>query len=228
MMNKKYALISGASSGIGKAILSYLIDEGYFVYVIGINKPRIKNNIKFIKCDFSEQYIDFDKIINIDKLDLLINNAGIPYFDYIEKLNNTNISRVININIQSPIILTKKLVPLIKQSKGRIIFINSTCALEGKTLSSVYSASNFALKGFADSLFHEMKKSNLSISNIYLGAVQTNFYKNTKFKPSDKKEASIDINDIIKTIAYILNSGQGSVIKEITIVPKINDFIWKK
>ena len=158
-MNKK-VLITGASKGIGLAITEKLLNCG--CNVIGIARDFSKTNI-----DFEKRIID---LANLKKLpdilkqlvkdhsdiDALILNAGKGLTGNLEQYSYKQMQELINLNFLSATYVVRAFIPLMKQKgKGDIIFVSSTSGLQGHPKGSMYCASKFALRGFADSLREE-------------------------------------------------------------------------
>jgi short-subunit dehydrogenase len=202
-------LLTGASSGIGKAIKEKL--ESYEIITLCRN------------CDIE---IDFNNIeelkkIKIENITGIIHNAGVGYFGQFEDIAIEKIQEMINVNFLAPMILTKKHLKDIKKNRGFIINISSTSAIHPARLGVVYGATKAALKHFGTSLFEEVRKSGVKVCTIVPDLTLTNFHKNTYFKPSTDELAHIKPEDIAEIVKDIIEASKNLVMQEIILKPQI-------
>lgn len=126
----KKAIVTGASSGIGKAICKQLAAKGWVVYGIGrsFQKSDDTTGIEHIVCDITDTAKLTKKIKEINKnhdISLLINNAGVGFYALHEELNPVKISQMVRTNLEAPMIITNLLLRDLKKNKGTIINISS-------------------------------------------------------------------------------------------------------
>jgi short-subunit dehydrogenase len=202
-------ILTGASSGIGKAI-----------------KKELKNEKVITICRNCEIKVDFNNIEEVKKIKLknikgIINCAGVGYFGQFEDIKSEKIIEMININLTAPILLTKNHLKDIKKNRGFIINIASTSALTPARLGVVYSSTKAGLIQFSKSLFEEVRKNKVKVCTILPDLTLTNFHNNTFFKPSNDELAHIKPEDIAKIIKEIIYSPPNIVIQEIVIKPQI-------
>ena len=116
--------------------------------------------------------------------------------------------------------MTRLLLPVMKRQKtGRIIFIGSESALNGKKYGSLYSSCKFGLRGFSKSIREECANSNIKVTIINPGMVETPFFEKLNFSPGTNVGEFIESSDIGRIILNILNFGDGTVIDEINLSP---------
>lgn len=181
------ALITGASSGIGKDIALYLDKLGYEVFLVGRNKEKLQevanscNNIKAI-FDYDLSIIDniyklYDKMKG-EKIDILVNNAGFGLFGYFTETDLDKELEMIDVNIKAVHALTKLfLKDMVKSDCGRILNVASSAGfLAGPYLSTYYSTKNYVLK-LTMAISEELRSMNshVKISCLCPGPVETNF-----------------------------------------------------
>jgi len=189
-------LITGASSGIGKAIYKLLKEANYNVIGISRNGPDLfldlKNfeNIKKIKEFIAEKSL---------KIDVLINNVGIAYVNSFVNSSIEEIEEQIDINLKSHILITKLLIENINQN-GIIINIGSIASKIAFENWTVYSAAKFGIKGFSEALRKEISKKNIRVSLIMPGAVWTPIWEKNKFRKTDDMLMPEDVAKIVKLI----------------------------
>lgn len=178
-------IITGASSGIGKATALYLAKAGCRVYA-GVRKDSDKSQLRKEKSgDLIPVMLDVTDNRTIDQAyDLvrksyeksaicLINNAGLSLNGPLELLPMQDIETLINVNVLGLLAVTRKFLPLIRQTKGRVVNISSGHGLMAIPDKSVYAASKFAVRAITDSLRLELKPFGVEVSEIVVGKVNT-------------------------------------------------------
>jgi NADP-dependent 3-hydroxy acid dehydrogenase YdfG len=192
-LQNKIAVVTGVSKGIGKAVCEQLLANGATVFGLGRNNNHISNsNYNFIHCDVRS----FDSVQNAFNLiftktnqtiDILINNAGLGYFGFLEDMPIEQFHEMQETNLNGIFYCCKMALPKMKEKEiGHIINIASTAALEGMAQVVGYSASKWAVKGFSESLFREVRDFKIKVTCIYPGAVKTDFFRNSPgVKPHD-------------------------------------------
>lgn len=181
------ALITGASSGIGRDMAYYLSELGYDLIIVGRNidalnsvKEKCKTKVSVIDLDLSivENVYKLYEITKDKNIDILINNAGFGLFGNFVDTNLDRELNMINLNIVAIHILTKLFLnDFIKKDKGRILNVASSAGfMAGPKLSTYYSTKNYVLKQSL-AIYEELRQmnSNVKISVLCPGPVETNF-----------------------------------------------------
>jgi len=207
----KRALITGANSGIGKALYKKLINNGYTVYRIGKKNSEIEVDLRDTKTLSKE----IKKLLQKSEIDLLINCAGVGVFEPHEEISIQKIEELIDVNLQAPILLCNLLLRSLKKTKGTIVNISSIEATRNSKFSALYSATKAGLRSFSLSLFEEVRKSGVKVININPDITKTEFFDNLKFEPSDNPQTYIDPQNLADEILHIINSP--FVITDITV-----------
>jgi 3-hydroxy acid dehydrogenase / malonic semialdehyde reductase len=233
--NQNLVVVTGASSGIGLALVKALLAEGYAVLGIaksfekaGLNHPNFSGR-SINLADLDALPGAMSSLLNeIDRpIKALINNAGIGRMGFLEQLSVKDIRLVMDTNLTSQVIVTKTFLPLLKkQGEGDILFMGSEAALKGAKQGSIYCASKFALRGFSQALREECGKSGVRITLINPGAVRTPFFENLQFEPGLAAENAIEPEDIASAVSMVLAARSGTVFDEITLSPR--NQVWKK
>ncbi len=198
-------LITGSSSGIGKAISDKLSQNGYNIIPFKSrleNLADIESEAKSIKQD----------------LHVIIHSAGFGIFEPLEIMSVEDINKLLHVNLIAPITLTSLLLRNLKKTKGHIVTISSIEALKHSKFSSVYTASKAGLRAFSLSLFEELRKSGVRVTNINPDITKTNFFDKLHFEPSLKEDTFLDPDDIADIVYEILKFN-GNV-SEITLRPQ--------
>jgi len=211
---KKAIWVTGASSGIGKAIAEKFVEENYNVIGSARQVELIKkhnNNLTdsrkiiAIKNDVS----DFENVQKTVKeirvqfdIDCLINNAGTTVFKSFEETNLDEIKKIIDVNLLGSIYATKAVLPeMIKRKSGTIINILSVAAKTIFTNSSIYTASKSGLEAFAKVLREEVREHNIRIINVFPGATATEIWpKDSLVKFGNKMMDTSKLADLIFNI----------------------------
>ncbi|PIS00574.1 MAG: short-chain dehydrogenase [Chlamydiae bacterium CG10_big_fil_rev_8_21_14_0_10_35_9] len=219
MSVEKKILLTGASSGIGLSTAKLLLNKGFSVIGLSRTKPPIDHPLfTYFKIDLMHITEDLCKELleTTGPIDALICNAGQGKFSNLEEFSFAQIKDLMEINFTSHALLTRFFLPHLKRrSHANIVFIGSEAALLGKRKGTVYCASKFALRGFAQALRDECSTSSVRISIFQPGMTDTPFFDRLDFKP----DISIDPEQIAKTILFILSTGPDVVFDEITLSP---------
>ncbi len=203
----KNAIVTGYSSGIGKAIVETLVDNDYNVIKLTSRLEDIVSVEKEIK-----------EILKTYEIDLLVNSAGLGVFQPHEEISISKIKELIDINLTAPIILSNLLLRSLKQTKGTIISITSIEATQHSKFSALYSATKSGLRDFGLCLFEEVRKSGVRVVSINPDMTKTPFFDNLQFEPSSKADTYLEAQTIAQTVLDILNIK--GVVTDITIRPQ--------
>lgn len=181
-LRHKTVLITGATSGIGKAIAFLLAKKECNLVCVGRNSERLeklKNEIKEIisfdsfECDIANENEIIDLIERISdkniKIDILIHSAGIIRTNSVFNSTIEEYNLHFNLNVKAPYLITKLFLSNLLENKGQVVFINSSVIQQAKPNQSLYSASKCALKGFTDSLRQEVNEFGVRVIAIYPG-----------------------------------------------------------
>ncbi|MBQ9764599.1 MAG: SDR family oxidoreductase [Lachnospiraceae bacterium] len=225
MTNTPYALVTGASSGIGLAISRTLIANNIHVYGIGrsFDTPIVSELFTPIVCDLTKTG-ELTNTINKLKKDIpfsyVIHNAGVGYFGPHEEQNPAKIHEMTCVNLEVPMLLTNLLLRDIKACNGTFIFISSVTAHKSNTHGCAYGATKAGLSSFARSLFDEVRKYGVKVVIIHPDMTQSNFYRNANFTACDDLSTSLIPEDIANAVEAVIKQRDGLVINEITLVPQ--------
>ncbi len=185
----KKIIITGATGGIGRELCKLMVLEGAKLIIISSSEEKLKDLaleiggcVKYFVADFSNinGIKDVSAIISeIDDVDYLINLAGILYFGSLGLQNFQDIVKQYNINILTPILLTRAVLPeMVKNNRGHIINIGSIFGSINFPFFATYSSSKAALRAFSESMRRELSQSNIKISYFALRAVKTEINNN--------------------------------------------------
>lgn len=198
-----YALITGASRGIGRAIAEKFAEEGYHLFLTCSKTMEEletlaeylsqKNHVTCLpfRCDMGNSknveqlFVEIQKHTN--SLDVLINNAGISHIGLLSDMADSEWQRLISVNLSSCFYTCKQAIPMmLKSHSGRIINISSVWGNTGASMEVAYSASKGGMNSFTKALAKELAPSNIQVNAIACGVIDTSM--NSCFSP-DEMEA---------------------------------------
>lgn len=155
------------------------------VYGIGRNNSIHHPHFTFIRCDVRKQAdVDaaFDTIFQDthNKVDILVNNAGLGYFGLLEEMPVGQWHEMFETNINGIFYCVRRVLRTMKQrGEGHIINIASTAGLDGMAQTAGYCSSKFAVRGFSESLYKEVREYGVKVTCVYPGSVKTDFFRNS-------------------------------------------------
>ncbi len=188
----KYVLVTGASQGIGLAIVNKFAELGANVILVARNSEQLNSirdelKLKYQSQDFLSITCDLSilenipnifseiKYNNISTLDVLVNNAGIMVDSMLQQQKVSDMTLMFNTNIMSTILICQASLRLfLKKRKGNIINVSSIIGENGAIGQSVYSATKAAVFGFTKSLSKELARLNINVNSISPGFINTN------------------------------------------------------
>ncbi|MBL7546170.1 MAG: SDR family oxidoreductase [Bdellovibrionaceae bacterium] len=184
----KTVLVTGATSGFGKGLVTALLEKGYNVVATGRSLIGRQDVFAHEREKYKTQLVELDLDVTsaadmkaIEEyfrqrpLDVLINNAGFAIFGPVEECSEEKLRKQFEVNVFGVFLLTQKLLPALRHAKGHIINFSSAFGLMGFPLSSAYCATKFAIEGFSESLSYELKPFSVKVSLIEPGGYRTNF-----------------------------------------------------
>jgi 3-oxoacyl-[acyl-carrier protein] reductase len=188
----KRALITGAASGIGRALALALAREGADLYLLDIDGRGLANvaleardlsvRVVTVICDLVHPAAArraADELLQAwGGLDILINNAGISYHGNTETMSDEQWDRVLAVNLYSPLLLTRRLLPaLLSSGDAHIVNVCSILGLAAIPRFTAYQTSKYGLVGFSESLRAEYASRGLGVTALCPGFVRTNIYR---------------------------------------------------
>lgn len=189
-MDKKVALITGGSRGIGKKIAEKFARNGYNIVINYVSEKTDVNKLESdlsqngkvevlcIKCDVTDfnscQEMVKKAVDKFGKIDVLINNAGITKDNLLMRMKEEDFDKVINVNLKGTFNMTKNVISyMMKKRSGRIVNISSVVGVSGNSGQANYAASKAGIIGFTKSVAKELASRNILANAVAPGFIET-------------------------------------------------------
>lgn len=181
----RHAVVTGASSGIGRAIVERLAGEETVVVAIGRDAGRLEKlaasapagRIRSLRLDL-EIADEVDRAgatlaSDLPELDLLVHSAGAYSRGALADASDVDLYRQLAVNLTAPYRLTRLLLPSLARARGQVAFVNSSAVLRAQPMVGAYAASKAALRAIADSLRDEVNSLGVRVVSIFPGRTDT-------------------------------------------------------
>jgi len=174
------AVVTGANSGIGKAITLALAAQGATVCLVGRRMEALQlvaqqasNGSASYQADLGLDS-DIKELVanlkqNVTGIDTLVHSAGVIRLCSFESSNPDELDWHYKVNVRAPYLLTQGLLPMIKARQGQIVFVNSSAGIRAGANASQYASTKHALKAVADSLREEVNSAGIRVMSLFLG-----------------------------------------------------------
>jgi NAD(P)-dependent dehydrogenase (short-subunit alcohol dehydrogenase family) len=203
MAEKKVVLVTGGTSGIGRAIASYLTEKGHRVYATGrqCDNGSTPEGFSLLRMDVTVEDSVKNAIELIEKeagrLDAVVNNAGLGMVGPIELVSDNEAREIFDTNVFGVLNVCRHAIPLLRKSeRGHIINITSIGGRVGLPYRGIYCSSKFAIEGLTEALSLEMTKFNIKVSIIEPGDFKTNINANRKYPANERPDLYPENEDI--------------------------------
>ena len=185
--DRRVAVVTGASSGVGRAIALALGRAGFSLHIVGRDVERLATTaaearhfttVHVHQCDLAndESLSGLVEALNgsLERLDVLVHAAGVIHQGHLEQATAGQFDEQYRTNVRVPYLLTKRLSRLLIHARGQIVFLNSSVGLTvNRPEIAQYAATKHALKGIADGLRAELNPKGLRVLSLFLGRTAT-------------------------------------------------------
>lgn len=235
----KTVVITGASSGIGQECAEEFAKLQASLILVSRDKNKLeetarklskyKTDIQVCSCDISdkEQVSQMSRVV-LEKfgiVDILVNNAGFGIYGVINDTTIEEIESQMATNYLGMVYCIKAFLPkMLEKKSGHIVNVASVAASFGIPAMASYCASKFAMLGFSESLYHELKGTGVGVTVVSPIMVKTNFFNNKSFDKMPRYSAALSANTVAKAVVRAASSPR----LEIVVPQFIRIAIWMK
>lgn len=226
----KNILIAGATGSIGTAVVKLLVGSGANVFITGRNKQKLQqaafdNKIpveRTFTADLSNgaqvQQLKEKYFAAMPFIDVLINASGIGIIKPIEQLSEQDFVQTLHTNLLGSFLLVKAFLPSMKETKtGLVINIPGVLGKVPMAGAAAYSASKYGLVGMMQSIREELKRTEVRITNLFLGGVDSAFWDTIDLRV--QKDKMIVVEEAAKAIWFLCQQPASGVVSEMVLQP---------
>jgi NAD(P)-dependent dehydrogenase (short-subunit alcohol dehydrogenase family) len=230
----KVALVTGASSGLGRAFALELAGAGTKVFLVARREEKLREVVEEISkaggeaayhvADLRVTPALFDLVdvllSRYKRLDILINSAGLGYRAPLLELKRSEILEMLETDLHAAILLCQAaLNALLKSAPSDIVNVSSIAGLEGFAEGSVYCAAKAGLVGFTRALAQELKPASVRVTAICPGSIDTAFF--DRFRSTLEPARRLAAEDAVRALLYVLTSPPNVLHGEVVIRPRV-------
>ncbi len=229
----KVALVTGASKGIGAAVSLALAKAGHSLLLVARGEEGLAeiakqcrdagaHKVVTVVADVAD-YKGLDRIVmtsvrEFDGFDILVNNAGIGAVKPIEAVSDEEFDHTIAVNLRAPFMLTQAAIKTMRRrGGGQIVQIGSGLSYFGRADWSLYAATKFGLRGFTESVRHEVAKEGIKVGIVAPGYTKTEFFTAFPDKETRSFDGALAAEDVAHAVMAMVDQPATSDIKEITV-----------
>lgn len=226
----KSVLITGATGGIGAATARLLAASGARVFITGRNEERLKALQQELQLPADRYFAaDLSSATDVEKLkerfhavfpviDILVNAAGVGIIKPMDTLTSEEFMTTLQANLIAPFLLMKAFLPAMKEvKKGLIINIPGVLGKVPMAGAAAYSASKYGLTGMMQSIREELKRTDIRITNLFLGGVDSAFWDNIDLRV--QREKMIRAEEAAKSVWFLCQQPVSGVVSEMVLQP---------
>ena len=216
---RRRAVVTGATRGIGYAIAECLLQDGLEVIATGTRKDaNYPAGASYHQVDFLDDNSvnEFVEYLKRQKIDVLINNVGSFEIGELADTKLEQVERMLDINFKAAFSITQEFLPQFKnQQSGLIVNIGSIITEVPRKDIAAYTISKFALQGYTKMLCDELKDFGVKVCEIIPGSINTSSWDGIEAPKDDFVQPS----DIVSTVEMVLNSSKGANFEQIIVRP---------
>jgi NADP-dependent 3-hydroxy acid dehydrogenase YdfG len=221
----KVAIVTGASKGIGRATVEALLARGAAVAGWARTAPEglVHDRFQFFECDVQDEHSITEAFTNTQrelgpKIHVLVNNAGLGIMGEVDGFKTEDWKTMFDTNVLGTFLCTRAVLPQMKQQKqGHIVNVASLAGTAGSAGMSGYCATKFAVRGFSDSLFKEVRPAGIRVTCVMPGSVETNFNGNEPGAEPDPHKMTAA--SIAEAIVHAVEAPDTTMVSEIQLRP---------
>jgi len=227
------AVVTGAGSGIGRALAVDLARQGAALWLVGRRLEALhavaddaRRMAPLVECFQADLGIDDDlqrltSALRAVEVDLLVHSAGVIFLGTVESAPVEELDRQYRVNARAPFVLTQALLPMLRARRGQVVFINSSAAINARANVGHYAATKHALKALADSLREEVNADGVRVLTVYPGRTATPMQAEIhrlEGKPY-RPELLVQPEDVAAAVSAAINLPRSAEVTEIHVRP---------
>jgi NAD(P)-dependent dehydrogenase (short-subunit alcohol dehydrogenase family) len=230
----KVALITGASSGLGRGFALALARAGASVFLVARREEKLREVVAEIAAAGGEAAYHVADVRSVPalfdlvdvllarykKLHILINNAGLGWRAPLQELTRSQIAETIETDLAAPIYLTQAALGALKRNApADVVNIASIAGLQGFPEGTAYCAAKHGVVGFSRALAEELKPDNVRVTAICAGSIDTEFF--DRFRPTLEPARMLQVEDAVRALMSVLTSPPYVTHGEIVLRPRV-------
>ncbi|AMJ65335.1 SDR family oxidoreductase [Hymenobacter sp. PAMC 26628] len=224
-LSGKIAIVTGPAKGIGRATAEALLQKGALVAGWGRTAPEGLDHerFQFFECDVRDEHDVAEAFTNTQRelgpeIHVLVNNAGVGVMGDVDGFDSADWQLMFETNVNGPFFCTRAVLPQMKkQQAGHIVNVASLAGTVGTEGMAGYCATKYALRGFSDALFKELRPDGIRVTCVMPGSVETNFNGGQPgAQPNPYKMQPADVAD---AIVHALEASAAIMVSEIQLRP---------
>lgn len=229
-LRDKHVFIAGATGGIGSNTAKLLKQSGAILYLAARDSQKLSELANQLEVPNNRTFVidvkDIDNVMsianaihqNIASIDILINATGVGIIKPLENLSSDDFAESLNVNLVGAFNLLKAFLPNMKEKKtGLIINLPGVLGKTPMAGAAAYSASKYGLNGMLKSVREELKRTEIRITNIFLGGTDTPFWDEIDLRV--QKDKFVTAEEAAKSIWFLCQQPSSGVVSEMVLQP---------
>ncbi len=230
LLKGKNVLLTGATGGIGSKTAKLLLSSGANIFITGRNADKLEQVATELGIDSSKYCVaDISNSNDVERLkqqfflvyssiDVLVNAAGVGIIKPMDTLTEDDFANTLKFNLIGPFLLLKAFLPAMKEvKKGLIINIPGVLGKVPMAGAAAYTASKYGLTGMMQSIREELKRTDIRITNLFLGGVDSSFWDTIDLRV--QRDKMIVTDEAAKAIWFLCQQPVSGVVSEMVLQP---------
>ncbi|GGC86862.1 short chain dehydrogenase [Tersicoccus solisilvae] len=226
MDDRPHVLITGGTRGIGRAVAEQLAATHHLM-IGGRDRDRTAEaaaaypSAEPFVADLTSEQDVAAAAGRIDRLDALVHSAGITSLGTVEELTRQTWREVLEVNVVAVADLTSRLLPALRRARGQVVLINSGSGFFTNPGNSVYSASKFALRAFADTLREEERRHGIRVTSLHPGKVDTDMQRQIVEHQGEayRTDAYLTPQSVARAVVFALTATPEAQVESLSVRP---------